>query len=469
MLCTATLEPRKNLPRLIEAFAGLPRDAPRPLRARARRARAAGHEARRTPALARHADRVRDARLRPRRRPARRCTPAPTVFVYPSLAEGFGLPVLEAMAAGAPVLTSTASSLPEVGGDAARYVDPHDVGAIRDGLAALLADPERRESMRAAGRRRAAGFCWDSTAAGLWRLSSRRRARLPPVTAAARLERRVRLVLQQLRGASQLPETSRTTLLALSEYARRVGGDRPRRRSRLGLTLYELRVFSQNGEDGVIAEILRRCGSPGRTFVEFGAGDGVENNCALLADVLGWSGLFMEAGDAEYAALERRYAGSRRVSTAQAMVTPDERRDAVRAPRRPARARRAVDRRRRQRLLDLGGDRGIPPAGRRDRVQRRARAGPPARSATRSPGLGRQTNYYGASVEALARWASARATGSCTRSSPATTRSSCGRTCPVTSRTPDGRRATKVELLPHRAGPPPGRAGRPFVDVHSLT
>jgi hypothetical protein len=142
------------------------------------------------------------------------------------------------------------------------------------------------------------------------------------VTAAARLERRVRLTLQQLRGASELAETSRTTLLALSEYARRVGGDSPGGGAALDLALYELRVLSQNGEDGVLAEILRRCGSSGKTFVEFGAGFGVENNCVLLADVLGWSGLFMEGGDAEYATLERKYHGSPRVSTEQAIVTP---------------------------------------------------------------------------------------------------------------------------------------------------
>ena len=59
------------------------------------------------------------------------------------------------------------------------------------------------------------------------------------------------------------------------------------------LTRYELRVYSQNGEDGVLAEILRRIGAGRREFVDFGAQRGLEGNCVALADVLGWHGLFM--------------------------------------------------------------------------------------------------------------------------------------------------------------------------------
>ena len=86
----------------------------------------------------------------------RRCA----VFCYPSLGEGFGLPVVEAMAAGAPVITSDVSSLPEVGGDAVAYVDPRDVDDIRRGLAHVLADPQAREVMARRGRERAARFTW---------------------------------------------------------------------------------------------------------------------------------------------------------------------------------------------------------------------------------------------------------------------------------------------------------------------
>jgi hypothetical protein len=88
------------------------------------------------------------------------------------------------------------------------------------------------------------------------------------------------------------------------------------------LTPYELKVFSQNGEDGVIAEILRRCGVGPRWFVEFGAGPGAEGNCVYLADVLGWSGLFMESDAASFAALERKYRSNPRVGTVAAAVEP---------------------------------------------------------------------------------------------------------------------------------------------------
>src|SRR5205823_13487978 len=86
----------------------------------------------------------------------RRCA----VFCYPSLGEGFGLPVLEAMALGAPVVTSGISSLPEVGGDAAEYVDPFDVESIAAGLRRVLSDRALRERLAQAGPRRAAAFSW---------------------------------------------------------------------------------------------------------------------------------------------------------------------------------------------------------------------------------------------------------------------------------------------------------------------
>ena len=85
---------------------------------------------------------------------------AASVVAYPSLVEGFGLPVVEAMACGTPVLTSNTSSLAEVGGDAALCVDPFDVGAIRDGLAALLSDPSLSRRYRDAGLVRSARFSW---------------------------------------------------------------------------------------------------------------------------------------------------------------------------------------------------------------------------------------------------------------------------------------------------------------------
>jgi glycosyltransferase involved in cell wall biosynthesis len=85
-------------------------------------------------------------------------------LVYPSCYEGFGLQVLEAMAAGTPVLTSNVSALPEVAGDAALLVDPTDVEAIADGMDRLLRQDDLRKDLRERGRARAARFSWEETA-----------------------------------------------------------------------------------------------------------------------------------------------------------------------------------------------------------------------------------------------------------------------------------------------------------------
>jgi glycosyltransferase involved in cell wall biosynthesis len=162
VLATGTLEPRKNLPRLISAFASLPQE----IRAGRRLvlAGAPGWETAETfahvsshsslvktlgyvpdedlPALYRHAD----------------------VFCYPSLYEGFGIPVLEAMRCGTAVLTSGRSSMPEVAADAARYVDPLDTADIARALTELLGDPSTRERLGAEGIERARSFTWEAAA-----------------------------------------------------------------------------------------------------------------------------------------------------------------------------------------------------------------------------------------------------------------------------------------------------------------
>lgn len=86
------------------------------------------------------------------------------VFFLPTLLEGFGLPLLEAMASGAPVLSASTTSVPEVCGDAAVLVDPEDDAALADALVSLVGDAPRREELRRRGFERAAQFSWRSAA-----------------------------------------------------------------------------------------------------------------------------------------------------------------------------------------------------------------------------------------------------------------------------------------------------------------
>jgi glycosyltransferase involved in cell wall biosynthesis len=86
------------------------------------------------------------------------------VFAFPSFSEGFGIPPLEAMACGAPVITSNTSSLPEVAGDAALLVDPHDVKALGHSITRLLEDEQLREELRQKGYQRARQYTWSASA-----------------------------------------------------------------------------------------------------------------------------------------------------------------------------------------------------------------------------------------------------------------------------------------------------------------
>jgi glycosyltransferase involved in cell wall biosynthesis len=161
VLCTGTLEPRKNLVQLIDAYAGLPAD----LRERHRLVLVGpkGWEADEINRRISATDvtllgYVSDDDLAALYQSC-------AVFCYPSLYEGFGLPVLEAMTSGAPVLASRIASLTEVAGDAARYVDPLDAASIRAGLEGLLgSSDEERARLAALGQERAASFSWEKTA-----------------------------------------------------------------------------------------------------------------------------------------------------------------------------------------------------------------------------------------------------------------------------------------------------------------
>ena len=90
-------------------------------------------------------------------------------FTFPSLGEGFGIPVLEAMAAGAPVVASDIPAVREVAGDAAIFVPPLDVAKWTVALDTMLVDQKRREELSAKGRERVKTFSWERTAAATWK------------------------------------------------------------------------------------------------------------------------------------------------------------------------------------------------------------------------------------------------------------------------------------------------------------
>lgn len=86
------------------------------------------------------------------------------VFVYPSVYEGFGLPVLEALSCGTPVVTSNISSMPEILGDAGLLVDPYNVSQLADAILRIVDNDDFRRSMQERGLQRAAQFSWEKTA-----------------------------------------------------------------------------------------------------------------------------------------------------------------------------------------------------------------------------------------------------------------------------------------------------------------
>ena len=165
VLSVGTLEPRKNIPALIDAYSVLPADLQQrfPLVLVGMRGwLTSGLEARMKPLVERGV-------IKPLGYVADEMMPliysGAAAFVFPSLYEGFGLPPLEAMACGTPVISSRSSSLPEVVGDAGVLVDPLNVDALAESLHRVLEDRAFAELLAQQGVQRAAGFSWKKTAA----------------------------------------------------------------------------------------------------------------------------------------------------------------------------------------------------------------------------------------------------------------------------------------------------------------
>ena len=158
ILWTGTVEPRKNLPRLLEAF-GLLRDKEVELVLVGPK----GWNEDLDPLLGDNKHRTHVLGfVPPDDLPA--LYAGAEVFCFPSLFEGFGLPVLEAMAQGTPVITSQGTSTAEVGGDVAELIAPEDARQIAAAIEGVLEDPERAARMAEGGLLRAASYSWDETA-----------------------------------------------------------------------------------------------------------------------------------------------------------------------------------------------------------------------------------------------------------------------------------------------------------------
>ncbi len=168
LLYLGTLQPRKNLVRLIAAFERLAGSAGCQLVL-------AGKKGRHFPALL---DQVKTARLEDKvlfpgyvaQADKAALLSGALSLVFPSLYEGFGFPVLEAMSCGTPVLTSTLSSLPEIAGDAAILVDPFDVDEIARGMQRLITEDPLRQALVRRGFMQVKRFSWQAAGQQVWRV-----------------------------------------------------------------------------------------------------------------------------------------------------------------------------------------------------------------------------------------------------------------------------------------------------------
>ncbi|MBN2588131.1 MAG: glycosyltransferase family 4 protein [Candidatus Fermentibacteraceae bacterium] len=162
MLFLGTLEPRKNLSRLLSAFAAAAGDIPQSLVIAGGLGWKYG-ELLRAVSVHPFRDRIKlTGFVEDEDLPA--VLSLAEFLVYPSLLEGFGLPVLEAMACGTPVMTSNTSSMPEVAGDAALLVDPFSLESMTSGLLAMATDGDLRRELAGRGTGRASLFTWERTA-----------------------------------------------------------------------------------------------------------------------------------------------------------------------------------------------------------------------------------------------------------------------------------------------------------------
>lgn len=163
LLCIGTVEPRKNIPRLINAFNLIKRDYPDLILAVVGLWGWKNGELSSLLKDSAVGERVRFLGYVPESEKIALLHGA-SAFVYPSIYEGFGIPVLEAMACGTPVITSNRSSMPEVAGDSALLVDPMREDSIAAAIRILLDDPVKRAECRAKGIERAKGFTWQRCA-----------------------------------------------------------------------------------------------------------------------------------------------------------------------------------------------------------------------------------------------------------------------------------------------------------------